>query len=101
HDAMPYLDVPGFMVELRGRASVTARALEWTILAASRSDETLGALWCEIDIEKAVWTIPAARMKAAADHRVPLTERMIEILKAQPQIGTTVFSAPGHASKKL
>jgi integrase len=71
------------------------------ILAASRSDETRGALWSEIDIEKRIWTIPGARMKAAADHRVPLTGRMVEILKARPQIGTSVFSAPGHASKKL
>ena len=101
HDAMPYTELPGFMVELRGRATVTARALEWTILAASRSDESLGALWSEIDIEKAVWTIPAARMKAAADHRVPLTRRMIEILKAQPQTGKLVFPTPGHGSKKL
>jgi integrase len=98
HDAMPYVDVPQFMVELRGRASVTSRALEWTILAAARSDETRGAQWSEIDIEKRVWTIPGTRMKAAAAHRVPLTDRMVEILKDQPHVGMTVFSS---TSKKL
>jgi integrase len=101
HDAMPYADVPGFMAELRGLETVTARALEWTILAAARSAEALGAQWSEIDIEKRVWTIPAVRMKAAADHRVPLTDRMIDILKARPRTGKLVFPTPGHGSKNL
>jgi integrase len=101
HDAMPYADVPGFVVELRGKTTVTARVLEWTILAASRSDEALGAEWSEIDVDKRAWTIPAARMKADADHRVPLTDRMVEILTNQSRIGKLVFPTPGHGSKKL
>jgi integrase len=100
HPAMPYAEVPSFLAELRNKTAIGARALEWTILAASRSDEALGAEWSEIDVEKRVWTIPAPRMKADADHRVPLTDRMKEILKGQPRDGKFIF--PGqHRSKKI
>jgi integrase len=100
HPAMPYAALPGFLAELRNRTAIGAGPLEWTILAASRSDETLGAEWSEIDFEKRVWTIPAPRMKADADHRVPLTDRMMEILKGQPHDGKFIF--PGqHRSKKI
>jgi integrase len=95
---MPYTEVPGFIRELRTKTAVGARALEWTILAAVRSEEALGAERCEIDVEKRIWTIPAARMKADADHRVPLTDRMIDILKSLPRNGEFVF--PGHNLSK-
>jgi integrase len=98
HPAMPYTEVPGFIRELRTKTAVGARALEWTILAAVRSEEALGAERCEIDVEKRIWTIPAARMKADADHRVPLTDRMIDILKSLPRNGEFVF--PGHNLSK-
>jgi integrase len=98
HPAMPYTEVPGFICELRTKTAVGARALEWTILAAVRSEEALGAEWREIDAEKGIWTIPAARMKADADHRVPLTDRMIDILESVPRNGEYVF--PGHNSSK-
>jgi len=91
HPAMPYADVPNFLAQLRGKTAFGALALEWTILAAARSDETLGAEWAEIDVGKKVWTLPAARMKADADHRVPLTPRMLEILKSLPRSGKYVF----------
>jgi integrase len=100
YEAMPYGELPGFMRELQTKTAVGARALEWTVLAASRSDETRGALWSEIDIEKRIWTIPASRMKVDADHRVPLTERMLEILSSQPHNGALVFPGQG-GSKKL
>jgi integrase len=98
HAAVPYAEVPAFMVALREKTVLGARALEWTVLAATRSEETLGAEWSEIDIEKKVWTIKASRMKADADHRVPLTGRMLEILKSLPREGKHVF--PGQAPSK-
>jgi integrase len=82
HAALPYSDVPAFMADLRGRDSMSARALEFTILTAVRTGETIGAHWGEIDLAAKVWAIPAARMKAKRDHRVPLSDRAIAILKA-------------------
>ncbi len=80
HKALPYPEVPAFLVELRALDSVSARALEFTILTAARTGETVGATWSEIDVERRLWTIPAARMKAKREHRVPLTARCLEIL---------------------
>jgi integrase len=78
--AMPYGEVPAFMAALRERESFAAIALEFTILTAARSGEVLGAHWDEIDLDAKVWTIPAARMKAAREHRVPLPSRALAIL---------------------
>jgi len=91
YDAMPYNEAPAFMVELRQRDLVSARALEFTILTAVRTSETLGAMWSEFDLPKKLWTIPAARMKADRDHRVPLSDRAVEILKSLPHSGKHVF----------
>jgi integrase len=81
HAAIPYDEAPTFMEKLRDRKSVSARALEFTILTAARSGETLGARLDEFDLEKALWIVPAARMKAGVEHRVPLTERAVEIVR--------------------
>jgi integrase len=80
YDAMPYEDVPGFVARLRKRHTIGGLALEFTILTAARTSEVVGARWLEFDVEKRVWTIPAARMKAGREHRVPLCERGIAIL---------------------
>jgi integrase len=80
HAALPFKDAPAFMVELLKLTSVSARALEWTMLCAARTGETIGARWPEIDFEQRVWTVPAERMKAKKEHRVPLTDRAIQIL---------------------
>ncbi len=80
HAAMPYRDVPTFVARLREVEGMSARALEFCVLAASRSGEVLGARWQEIDLADKVWVVPAGRMKAAREHRVPLTLRMLEIL---------------------
>ena len=99
HGALPYADMPDFITELRARKSVSALALEFTILAAVRTSETIGATWNEIDLEKKIWTIPANRIKAGKEHRVPLTARAIEILQALlPQSEGFVF--PGQKRGK-
>lgn len=85
HPAMPYSEVPAFMKRLASREGIGAWALEFTVLTAARSGETIGAKWSEVDLEAAVWTIPAERMKADAEHTVPLSPRAVEILrKVQP-----------------
>ena len=81
HTALPYADVPAFMADLRGRAATAARALEFAILTAARSGEVLGATCAEIDLEGAVWAVPAIRMKAGREHRVPLSAPALELLR--------------------
>ena len=85
HEAMPYVDVPTFMAKLREREHIAARALEFTVLCAARTGETLGATWDEIDFAAKTWTIPAARMKSGKEQKVPLSNRVLEILRAFPQ----------------
>jgi integrase len=92
HPAMPFAQVPGFLSKLRERdESVTARALEFTILTAARRGEALDAKWSEIDLEKKLWTIPDERMKADTLHTVPLSDRALAILQALPHAGEFVF----------
>jgi integrase len=84
HAALPYAELPTFMAELRGRDSLSARALEFTILTAARTGETVGATWDEFDLANKLWTIAAGRMKAGREHKVPLCDRALEILKGLP-----------------
>jgi integrase len=83
HPSMPYGDLPAFVQDLRGYETQGARALEFVILTAARTGEAIGADWGEIDMAARVWTVPAERMKANKLHRVPLSDRAIEILEAQ------------------
>ncbi len=92
HDALPFAEIPAFMADLRNRDSVSAKALEFTILTAARTGETTGAKWSELDLAAKVWTIPADRMKGGREHRVPLTDRALQILKSQDQTGEFVFA---------
>ncbi|WP_205481317.1 tyrosine-type recombinase/integrase [Sphingomonas arenae] len=87
HKAMRYDEVPAFVTALRGRQATAALALEFAILTASRTSEVLGATWAEVDLGKAVWTIPASRMKAGKEHRVPLSQRAVEILEQVKPLG--------------
>ena len=94
HAALPYADIPAFMAKLRQRTSISARALEWTILHAARSGDTLGATWKEM--KDGHWTVPAARMKGKKganrrDHVVPLCDRALAILEDLPVDGDFVF----------
>lgn len=81
HPAMPYRDVPTFLKELRSRPAMAARALEFLILTAARTSEVIKATWDEFDLNERIWIVPAKRMKACNEHRVPLTPRAIEILE--------------------
>jgi integrase len=79
------------MAELRERDSLSARALEFTVLTAARTGETIGATWDEIDLKAKTWTIPAERMKAGKKHQVPLSNRAIEILQGLDQRSKQLF----------
>lgn len=96
HTALAVDELSAFMVELRKQAGIAARALEFAILTAARSGEVRGATWSEIDLENAVWTIPAERMKAGKDHRVPLSEGALTLLRSVPRFegNDLVFVAP-------
>jgi integrase len=80
HPSIPYAELPAFMAELRRNRFVSARALEFAILTATRTNEVVKATWDEIDLATKTWTIPAVRMKAGKEHRVPLSPRAFAIL---------------------
>lgn len=81
HASMPYAQIGEFMARLRDRKGVSDRALEFAILSVARSSEVRNAVWSEIDLAAEIWTIPGNRMKKEKEHTVPLTPRMLEILK--------------------
>ena len=87
HKALPYDTIPAFVGALHKREAVAALALEFTILTAARTGEVIGAKWGEVDLDKAIWAIPANRMKASKEHRVPLSPRAVEILQATQALG--------------
>jgi integrase len=100
HAAMPYDDVAAFIAKLRKREATAAMALELCILTAARSGEILGMTWSEVDLIRNIWTVPAERMKAGREHRVPLSPRAVTILRQleKLQAGDLVF--PGQARGK-
>jgi len=100
HAAMPYEDVATFVEGLRQRQASSALALELCILTAARSGEILGMRWPEIDMDKKIWTVPASRMKAGREHRVPLSSRAVSILKHLAKLKGSDFVFPGQARNK-
>lgn len=94
HAALPYPALPDFMTALRAREGVSARALEFTILTATRTGEVIGARRAEFDLAARMWIIPGIRMKSGREHRVPLSDGALEILAALPSEGEFVF--PGR-----
>ena len=96
HAAMRYADLPEFMANLRERPAMAAHALEFAILTAGRSGEVLGACWNEFDLQAGVWTVPAARMKAGREHRVPLSPRALAIIKSLHENRTSEYVFPGE-----
>ncbi len=96
HTAKAFADVPAFVAQLQGCGGMTALALEFAILTAARSGEVIGARWSEIDLTAKVWTVPAVRMKAGREHRVPLTARAVAILEqATESRATAKDGTPG------
>ena len=104
HAALPWAEVPGFMVTLAGQDGMGAQALRFAILTAARTGEVIGATWAEIDLAEKTWTIPALRMKARREHRVPLAPAALAILadvaklRATNDLALPVF--PGQGGKR-
>jgi integrase len=99
HKAMPFLQVGAFLAGLRTRDCIAALALEFTILTATRTNEVLGATPEEFDLDAGVWVVPASRMKAAKEHRVPLSARAVEIARAGLSLRGK-FAFPGYRSAR-
>ena len=91
HAALPYSETGAFMAVLRTQSGMGARALEFGILTAARSGEVRGATWAEIDLPARRWIIPKDRMKANREHRVPLSDAVVEILAALPKLADSEF----------
>jgi integrase len=100
--AVPYQDVPKLMAELRKNGSISAKALMFTILTGARTTETREATHSEIDLKAKVWTIPAARMKAGREHRVPLTDEALALIVSDPADSKYLFPSPsGYALSNM
>lgn len=91
HSALPWEEMGAFMAVLRGQSGLAAKAVEFAILTACRSGEVRGATWEEINLDEKVWTIPAVRMKAKREHRVPLSSAVLALLASLPRMGSLVF----------
>lgn len=98
HPALPWQRLPQFMKLLSAREGVAARALAWTILTAARSGETRGMTWAELDLQAMLWTVPADRMKAGREHRIPLTAAAVALLGEPGKRDELVFSASKGAA---
>lgn len=95
HAALPFAKIGAFMMDLRDRESLAARALEFAILTAARTSEVLGATWREMDLTAKIWTVPAERMKAGREHRVSLCDEAVSLLKRVRELATGELVFPG------
>lgn len=100
HAALPYEQVPRFMSLLAGKDAMAARGLEFLILTAARSGEVLNSTWDEIDFNAAIWTVPAHRMKAGKEHRVPLSSKALEILNSLNVARTSIYIFSGQKADR-
>jgi integrase len=98
---MPWRDLPHFLKALREKDNLAARVVEFQILTCTRPKEARGAAWEEIDFAQAVWIIPASRMKARREHRVPLALPALALLQQLAADRTSPFVFPGRDSRKL
>lgn len=96
-----FLDMPNFMIRLRERKAVSARALEFSILTASRASMVRGAKWSEIDFERGVWKISAERMKMRRDHVVPLSRQAIDLIELFPHRTGHIFRSERNINKGM
>lgn len=101
HAALALADAADWFSDLRQRDGMATRALEFMALTAARSGEVRGATWTEIDLDAALWTIPAERMKAGKEHRVPLTEEAVALLKALPRMQGAPYVFPAARGGQL
>lgn len=101
HPALPHAQTADFMAALAPREGVAARALGFTILTAARSGETRGMTWGEVDLENRLWTIPAARMKAGKEHRVPLSDTALAFLGPCRDNKALVFESEAKPGKPI
>lgn len=101
HRALAVDEMHSFMTALKARIGIAARALEFVVLTAARSGEVRGATWAEIDFKNATWVIPAKRMKAGVEHRVPLSKAALELLELMPRIAGTELLFPGTKGQAL
>ncbi|MDP2223732.1 MAG: site-specific integrase [Nitrosomonas sp.] len=98
--ALPYKEIPQFMQQLRRQSGIGAAALEFAILTAVRSGEVRGALWSEINLSERLWLIPGDRMKAGREHRIPLSDAAIAVLKQMQENHVSVYVFPGVKQDK-
>lgn len=98
--AIPYQQINAFVFELRKIGGTAPLALELMLLTASRTAETVEAKWDEVDFDGLIWTVPAARMKAGKDHRIPLSTRAVEILRTMQSAKQNEYIFPGHSVRK-
>ncbi len=94
HRALPWGDVPGFIRALHQREGIAANALEFLVLTAARSGEVRGATWSEIDLDSRTWTVPADRMKVGREHRVPLSDEAVRLLRDLPRFEGSEYVFP-------
>lgn len=99
--ALPMNEVGAFIEKLHSFDGIVSLALEFQILTASRTNEVMGACWSEINIDEAQWKIPASRMKAKREHRVPLSARVLEILNSLTKSDKSGLIFPGRSNRQL
>ncbi|WP_281718925.1 tyrosine-type recombinase/integrase [Pandoraea apista] len=100
HPALPYSVLPAFIQKVRSETGTAARALEFLILTATRTNEVIGATWEEFDLTKGIWTIPAERMKMRKEHRIPLSSRATALIKAQQEVQRSSYVFSGARKGK-
>jgi integrase len=100
HPALPYEELSDFIAALRSQEGIAARALEFLILTAARTGEVIGARWDEINLEEKIWVVPAARMKAGREHRVPLSSTAVVVIDQMKAVRESEFVFPGGKKGK-
>ena len=104
HAALPWREIGAFMAALAEQEGVSALALRFAILTAARTGEVIGARWSEIDMQAAMWTVPAERMKAGREHRVPLSDGALDVLrevaKLRDESGAGRFRVPRRQGRQ-
>lgn len=101
HKALPFIQTNTFMRQLREAQGMSAKCLELLILTATRSNEARNATWAEFDLESASWTIPAIRMKAGREHRIPLSTSALALIKSMQKFEGNEYVFQGRSNKPL